>query len=292
MNQPPLTYEQLTERFVAWAEDRADIRAAIVVGSRARVDHPVDEWSDLDMLIFATNPEYYLLRTDWLENIGNIWITIIGRTEGGDPERLVLFEGGFQVDFVILSNDILPRLVHAESVPDVIRRGTRVLLDKDGLVAQMIPSSLEPPSLHPPTQDEFIQVINSFWFIAVCTAKQLRRGELWMIKLLHDAKMKGLLLRMMEWHARAINGWNYDTWHMGRFLREWADPRALEDLRGTFAHFDEDDSWSALLATMDLFRWLAIETSEKLSYQYPALSDERATGLVRKFFSSRNLNSL
>jgi predicted nucleotidyltransferase len=29
------------------------IRAAVVIGSRARVDHPADEWSDLDVLIFA-----------------------------------------------------------------------------------------------------------------------------------------------------------------------------------------------------------------------------------------------
>ncbi len=35
--------KQLEERFVAWANTRPDIRAAIVIGSRARVERPADE---------------------------------------------------------------------------------------------------------------------------------------------------------------------------------------------------------------------------------------------------------
>jgi len=43
-------YDELVGRFVRWAETRADIRAAVVVGSRARVCQPVDEWADLNWL--------------------------------------------------------------------------------------------------------------------------------------------------------------------------------------------------------------------------------------------------
>jgi aminoglycoside 6-adenylyltransferase len=62
--------KQLEERFVAWANTRPDIRAAIVIGSRARMERPADEWSDLDIIIFTTSPRYYLSSVDWLENIG------------------------------------------------------------------------------------------------------------------------------------------------------------------------------------------------------------------------------
>jgi aminoglycoside 6-adenylyltransferase len=69
---------------------------------------------------------------------------------------------------------------------------------------------------------------------------------------------------MTEWHARATNCWDYDTWHGGRFLEQWADPRIVARLRDTFAHYDEDDVWRTLLAMMNLFRWVAGETAVQL----------------------------
>jgi hypothetical protein len=44
------SYEDLIGRFCKWAEIRSDIRAAILLGSGARIDHSADEWSDLDIV--------------------------------------------------------------------------------------------------------------------------------------------------------------------------------------------------------------------------------------------------
>jgi aminoglycoside 6-adenylyltransferase len=97
--------------------------------------------------------------------------------------------------------------------------------------------------------------------------------------------MKTLLLRMAEWHAWAAHGLEYDTWSDGRFLEEWADPRVVEGLRPTFARYDAGDARRALLATMDLFRWLATETAERLGYPYPAEADAHVTGWVSRCFA-------
>ena len=83
------------------------------------------------------------------------------------------------------------------------------------------------------------------------------------------------------------NGWNYDTWFRGRFLEEWAHPQAVKELHGAFAHYDEEDAKAALLATMDLFRWIAVETAEKLGYPYPAKADEHVTKWIRTCLSQK-----
>lgn len=121
----------------------------------------------------------------------------------------------------------------------------------------------------------------------VWTAKHLRRGELWWAKSCCDSYLKNLLLTMLECHARAARGPNFDTWMRGRFLEEWADARAVAALPEIYAHYEEEDIWRALLATMELFRWLAVETAETLDYVYPTYGDERCTELVQRFFSSR-----
>ena len=143
------------------------------------------------------------------------------------------------------------------------------------------------PLVSPPTQAEFLEVVNDFWYHTIWTAKHLRRGELWWAKSCCDDYLKLRLRRMMEWHARATKGQSYDTWMRGRFLEEWVDPRALKELGGIFAHYDAEDVWRALLATMGLFRWMAVETAERLGYPYLKLGDERATEFVKAIYSTR-----
>jgi aminoglycoside 6-adenylyltransferase len=277
-------YDELIERFVRWAESKSDIRAAVIVGSRARTDQPADEWADLDILVVTSKPEYYLSSTDWLNNIGDYWLTFLEPTAAGnETERRILFEGGLDVDLAIfplgtvqnlLREGISPQL-RAQAV-DTFGRGSRVLLDKDGMLRQFLAQmpTAEKPSLLKPTQAEFLHVVNDFLYHAVWTVKHLRRGELWWAKMCSDCYMHHLLLRMIEWHAHATHDWNYDTWFRGRFLEKWADPRVVEGLRSSFAHYETDDVARALLEEMKLFRWVALETAKKLEYQYPVEAEE------------------
>jgi aminoglycoside 6-adenylyltransferase len=285
-------YEHLIERFTRWAAAQDDIRAALIIGSRARVDdRPADEWSDLDIGMIVTQPDRYLASADWVENIGRPWLTFIEPTaDGRGLERRVLFAGGLDVDFAVLPAAMIEQLA-AHGVPpdvaDALRRGMRLLLDKDGAFGRLSLPPAEQPAPQPPTEHEFLEVVNDFWYHAVWTAKHLRRGELWWAKSGCDGALKRLLLKMMEWHARATQGQQHDTWLRGRFLEEWVDPRVLPQLQRAFAHYDEADIWQALFATMDLFRWLAVETAEQLRYSYPTFGAERATELARQLFDER-----
>lgn len=306
--------KQLEEKIVAWANTRRDIRAAIVIGSRARSKRHADEWSDLDIVIFTTKPEYYLSKIDWLESIGNPLLTFVQDTPaGGQRERRVLFDSGLDVDFTIVSNmeakllvrllrirkrfpQLLQLLPKAKSQKimqeitdfvDIIRRGMRVLVDKDGVAVHLpiINESSFSSLPSKPSEDEFLAVLNEFWYLAVLMTKKLRRGELWTAIRINNCSMKLLLLQMLEWHARAIHGWDYDTWHGGSFIEHWADPRAVSALSNAFAHYNKEKIRSALLATMDTFRWLAIETAAHLDVLYPTITDERVTGLLDTYLS-------
>ena len=283
-------YDELIHRLVRWAQNQEDIRAAIVLGSRGRTDQPADEWSDLDVNLIVRDPERYLSDSDWVQVMGHPWVSFVERTaDGSGWERRVLFEGGLDVDLVLTPAGQLEQMsrtgIPSDSA-DILRRGVRVLLDKDRLL-EGLPALPGPEPNRPPSQLEFLQLVNDFWYHTVWTAKKLRRGELWTAKCCVDDYMKWRLLSLIEWHARATKGWDYDTWHRGRFLETWADPRVVEQLRATFAHYEGSDVWRALWATMDLFRWVAGETAARLGYEYPAPADEYSTGLVRALAEKR-----
>lgn len=308
--------QELEGAFAEWARARRDIRAVMVLGSQARIDHPADEWADLDLMIFATDTKRYLSSDEWIRQFGAVWVAARGRTVRGDPEWLVVFEGGVDVDFVFLAAGrikwrlrilrgvmrvpgllrILPREVHsqireaASTTSDVFHRGVRVLVDRDGLIGTMRRAFGQESPQYEVEETRFQDAVKSFWLTAARTAKKLRRGEWWVAKHRCDVLMKELLRQMIEWHARATRGPSVDTWHSGHFLEEWADPRAIEGLQSAFAVYDEDDIWRALLITMELYRWLAQETGEALGYSYPSDADMRIAGLVRRLESGRKSN--
>jgi aminoglycoside 6-adenylyltransferase len=167
-------------------------------------------------------------------------------------------------------------------VAAVLRRGFRLVLDKDDLQSLLIGGVLPTRLLSAPlpTQEEFLALCHDFLYHAVWAAKKLRRGELWIAKSCADGYMKQLLLGMIEWHAHSERGWDHDTWHGGRFLEEWADPGALDGLREAFAYYEEADVRRALLATMDLFRRIGRQTAARLGFAYPEETDERVKAWV------------
>ncbi len=285
-------YNQLIERLVAWAQAQENIRAAILIGSRARSDHPADEWSDLDVFVAARDIRVYIDSSAWVEQIGTPWLTFIEQTgDGRSLERRVLFESGLDVDFAFFPFEGIEQMLN-DGVPpdalDVFRRGARVLLDRDGLAARMLEAARQPASPPaPPSEGEFLGAANDFWYHALWTAKHLRRGELWWAKSGCDDRLKYLLRRMLEWHARAVRGGEYDTWIRGRFLEEWVDPRVLKELPRAFAHYDVEDLWRALLATMDLFGWVSGETAEHFHFTYPAVGADHAAKLVQALYETR-----
>ena len=274
-----------------WAETRVDVRAAIIVGSRARVVEPADEWADLDIIVVTSDPDCYVRSAEWLENIGAVLLTFVEPTASGDEmERRALFEGMLDVDFSIIPLVNAQKVLQAKRAPaDLVisfGRGMRVIVDKDGIagkVEKLVASAVAVPA-QAPSRGEFLQVVNDFLYHAVFTAKHLKRGELWWAKMSSDCYMQHLLLRMIEWHARAKRGWNYDTWFRGRFLEKWADPQALGQMRDVFSHYDEADAKRGLLAAVVLFRALALETAERLGYSYPEEADRQVTEWIRARF--------
>ena len=153
-------YEQLIRNFVSWAQDQENIRLAFVLGSRARTDHPADQWSDLDLAVVAKDIHPYIEQADWINAIGKAWLTFIETTgPGTSMERRVLFDGGLDVDFAMMPMQMIRNMLDQGVDPgtaDIFRRGVRVVLDKDNLLPDpgRFAAAWQPPQ--PPGEGQFL----------------------------------------------------------------------------------------------------------------------------------------
>lgn len=273
-------YGALIDRFTGWAGQQADIRAAVVIGSRARTNRPADEWSDLDVLLITTDPDRYVQTAAWLSEMGKVWLTFLEASPAGAKERRALYAPGLDVDYIPLHPEACRQILQLPQIASVLHRGYQVLLDKDGMFAGLQVPPPQPASR--PTQAEFDQIVGDFLYHAVWVAKKLRRGEKFTALGSLGGGMKWLLLRMIEWHARATQSPAPDTWHDGRFLEQWADSAVLEDLPGTFASYEEADLWRALQASVRLFRRLAKETAARSELTYPDAGDASVVAFLEE----------
>jgi hypothetical protein len=80
--------------FVAWAERRDDVKGLLLVGSRARIDMPADEWSDVDLTLVVDEPGRYLDDGDWLEEFGRRPLRLVPRIDVRPARRCVPGEQG------------------------------------------------------------------------------------------------------------------------------------------------------------------------------------------------------
>lgn len=261
-------YKRLEERIINWGLSNEDIFAVYIVGSRARKDKPYDELSDLDVVVFSTNPGYYLQTDEWLLNIDKVWTSFLFRTAGGDPEKLIVFDQGAQVDFVFHHIIDLEHIIQSGQIPLVFQRGARLLLDKRGDGHLLIHTETYAPESKPITEGAFLQVVNMFGFACLYVAKLILRNDMWSVNH-RDKDCKELLLQMVEWHAKAIHGAAYDTWHAGKFIHDWADPDVIAELKHTFGGYDQINSWKALNVSFELFSRLSSEVATSYKFTYP-----------------------
>src|SRR5215211_3842689 len=121
-----MTYEELERAIVTWARRRPDIRAVVAVGSRARSEHPADEWSDLDLILLTTDAQPYANEV-WLSELGDVWVAYVEEANPGDPDVQVVFEGGVKGDFTFATIEDGDRplsvLLEGLSFQEVLNRG-------------------------------------------------------------------------------------------------------------------------------------------------------------------------
>ena len=249
--------------------EQPGVRAAVLLGSQARAHAPADPASDVDVALFVDDPGAYLDDSAWITHFGEPLLSFREPTPvGGFEERRILFRDGLEVDF-----SVVPAAVAASIPPEadaVFQRGFRVLY-ADGLdVSEREPLAIETP---PPTQAQFDQLVNDFWYHLLWAAKKLWRGELLVAKQVCDGWLTSRLVELARWRASEA-----DTWHGFRFFERWAGDELVAALGPTFAGYDAADIGRALRAKAELFGQLEDEVAARYDLAVP---EDRAEVLRR-----------
>lgn len=275
--------DEILNKIIEWAKEEELVRGLIMVGSKALSD-ATDDLADIDISVFFKDKESFIRDASWISKIAKVWVYSPDEHYYGDtlvPTRLVIYEDGVKVDYSLCDIEVIEFLAKNNHFDT----GYKILIDKDGLMTNFKEPSFKPSLPKKPTEEEFIHIIKEFWFEAYHVAKYLKREDLWLVKF-RDWSLQVYLITMMEWLMLARNNWDYDVKWNGKHIKKWLDPKIYERLNEIFSHFDKEDSWTGLIARLNLFRDLSKETAQLLGYPYPEDTDKNLTGFINNLYEN------
>jgi aminoglycoside 6-adenylyltransferase len=268
-------------RLVAWGESHSSIRALVLTSSRARADASVDALSDYDLIVAVDDPEAFIA--------DDAWVSAYGRplARWGDRSELygltkhflgVVYADGVKVDYTVWPEELLERVSEAETLPEELDVGYRVLLDTQGHTSGWPAATYRAHIPAKPTEAEYQALVEEFWWDTTYVAKALWRGEIVFAKFVldYDAKLVALR-RFLEWRIELDHDWALRPGAYGRGLERLLSTDIRSELADTYVGTDIEDNWDALFRTTALFRRVATEVGDALGYAYPLEVDEAVT---------------
>lgn len=193
------------------------------------------------------------------------------------------YDGGLKIDFTLWPEEIFSQIEVSQHLPKDLDIGYQVLLDKDGLTANLKPPTFEAFLPTPPDEITYQRIIEEFFHETTYVAKLQWRDELMPAKYSLDNIMKiNYLRQILEWQAGIENDWVVQPGVFGKGLKKHMDSETWSELERTFTGAEIEGNWKALFATIALFRRVAAQVGDQLGYKYPFQLDERMMDCLRR----------
>ncbi|TDN97727.1 aminoglycoside 6-adenylyltransferase [Sunxiuqinia elliptica] len=258
-------------KFMLWAEDCPKVDVVIITSSRANPYTKTDILSDYDIELYVNDFTYFRNDDNWNEKFGDVIIKWPLNPESTFDKnritRLVQYKNFERIDFQIsMSTNINPI---------DLDNGYKVLIDKINATSKLQKPSYQNHIIRKPSEKEYIETINSFFWNSTYVAKALKRDEIYFAKYMLDYDIRfHSLQKMIEWFIGFHNEWSLTTNKFGRLFKNYLDDNMWSELEKTYAGARADENWIALENVISFFRNIATLIGEKLGYTYPEHIDQ------------------
>jgi aminoglycoside 6-adenylyltransferase len=256
------------------------IRAVLLNGSRANPKIQPDPYQDFDIVYVVNQLQTFTYDHNWVDVFGERIIMqlpdemIFGEKRDEGFGYLMLFKDGNRIDLTLFPSDKVKKNYWPDSL-------TIVWLDKDALFQNLPKPSDTDYFIKGPTEKEFQDVCNEFWWVTTYVAKGLLRHEITYAKEKMDTVVRPMYLKVIEWYIGLNTDFKVAIGEAGRFMPQYLSTEQIENIVSTYADYVIENNWRALYVMTESFSEVAKIVAEELNYKYDIADDEN----VREYLS-------
>lgn len=284
--------EAKLKMIIDWAESNEEVRVVLLTSSLVNPLAPVDEFSDLDIELVFENNIRYIFDNSWTHTFGNP-IAMVEEDEicfdGKHAMKMILYDDFVKVDFKLYSKPMFLAEVKQKELPEDWDIGYKILTDKDGITQKIQKPTYQVSLIKKPSEKEFKNVLNDFWWDTTYVGKCLARDEIFYAKFMSENNIRtDYLMPLIEWFIGSQNNWNITTNKYGRLFKKYLSPEMWLKIERTFSGSKSEDNWNALFSMADVVSEIGTELSQILNYNYPYKLEKD----IRKYLDILKVKSL
>lgn len=250
------TETEMMDLIMTMAMEDERIRAVELNGSRVNPEVEPDCFQDFDVIFYTNDLQHFINDRSWMERFGEMMILqmpkINDHPEGPYEENfnyLMQFKDGNRIDLIFLDVNNMDEW-DFESL-------RKILLDKDGLYEENLPSDLTAFYPIPPTQLRFDCCTNEFWWVSNYVAKALWRNQIYLGKHILEHYVRAQVEKLLDWHFGNLTDYNRNPGKCGSYYHKVLDGELLSKYNRTFPRLNEQEMWEALFVMTEIVSELA-----------------------------------
>ena len=264
----------------AFADKR--IRCVLLNGSRADKLVKPDPYQDFDVVFIVDDLKSFNSNHQWTNIFGEKIIQQLPQemSFGNEKESLafsylMLFKDGNRIDLTLVPKGELSTGFKPESL-------TLVWLDKDHFFTQLRSPNNSDHFIKRPTEKEFADTCNEFWWVSTYVAKGLVRNQITYAKEMMETTVRPMFMKMIEWKIGSENNFEVAVGKAGKFMQQYLPAPDYEKILSTYADHQADNNWQSLFVMTVLFTRFANEVSEKLRFLYNSAEEKNTINYLHQ----------
>ncbi|EOP29352.1 aminoglycoside 6-adenylyltransferase [Bacillus toyonensis] len=275
------TEKEMLDLIINTAKEDERIRAVIMNGSRINPNVKRDCFQDYDIMYVVKDMQSFTSNHNWIHRFGEIMIvqmpeemSLLPADEDGKFPYLMQFIDGNRIDLTLVPAELIHTFVGQDSL-------SKLLLDKDNCLEEFPPASDKDYLVKKPTEKEFLDCCNEFWWCSTNVGKGLWREELSYAKGMLEGPMRDMLVVMLEWHIGMKTKFTANAGKFGKYFEQYVEKDVWEQFKRTFSNAEYENIWDSFFIMGDLFRKVANEIANTYEYQYPQDDDNKVTSYLK-----------
>lgn len=263
---------------VAKTDDR--IRTVLLNGSRANPNVTKDVFQDFDIVYIVREIDSFTRDKNWIDVFGERLILqlpeemTIGEKDPHSFHYLMFFTDRRRIDLTLFPVDKFNTQFKRD-------RLTTLLLDKDRLFEKLPLSGDSDYLIKRPTQEEFTDCCNEFWWVSMNVAKGLWRKDITYAKGMMEIHVRNMFLKMIEWNIGIETDFSVPFGQYGRNIKRYVSPELYNKILLTYPDSNISNIWKSLFLMTNLFADLANIIATKLKFNYNKAEEKNVIDYLR-----------
>jgi aminoglycoside 6-adenylyltransferase len=278
--------KEMMDLILDTAKNDERIRAVIMNGSRTNPNAKKDIFQDYDIVYIVKDIDSFTSDHSWVNIFGERIMMQMPENKVLPPADnnghfiyLMQFKDGNRIDLTLIPLEKTDELIGSDSL-------SILLLDKDDIIGSFPPSNDRDYLIKRPSEKEFMDICNEFWWICMNISKGLWREELTYAMFMYEQVNRNVLIRMIEWDIGIKTNFTKSAGKLGKDFKNFLDEGEWDEFVATYPDSDYENIWQSLFNMCDLFRKVATNVANHFEFEYPYDDDKNVTAYLQRI---RNL---